>query len=404
MKSVIRVQLSSMMLLQFFIWGSWYVTMGTYLANTLKADGLQIGAAYGMMAIATIISPFFIGIIADQFFAPRKLLSVLHAVGGILLIFITRISDANTFKWVLLLYALLYAPTLSLTSSIAFAQLKNTGKSFAAIRVFGTIGWIIAGFSIDKIFKLSPTAMGFTFTLAGGASILLAALSLVLPKQSTKETIVGAPKQSLWGSEAFVLFKNKSFTIFFIASILICIPLSFYYSLANQFLNETGMEDATSKMTLGQISEAFFIILIPFFMKRWGIKWMIIAGMAAWIVRFLFFRYGDAGANYWMLMAGIILHGVCYDFFFVTGQMYTDAVANDRIRNAAQGLITMATYGVGLWIGSIIAGYVAKQATLNANNHQWAAVWIVPAAISVAVLIFFSLFFKEKKTIGNEPV
>lgn len=397
MKPIIRFQLSVMMLLQFFIWGSWYVTMGSYLANTLKADGLQIGAAYGMMAIATIISPFFIGIIADRFFAPKKLLGLLHLTGGILLLFITQISDANTFNWVLLVYALLYAPTLSLTNSIAFDQLQNTQQSFATIRVFGTIGWIVAGISIDAIFHLSASAMGFTFTMAGVASIALALLSMVLPNTQQKPVAANTSTASIVGKEAFGLFKNKSFTIFFIASILICIPLSFYYSLANQFLNESGLNNVASKMAYGQISEAVFIVLIPFFMKKWGIKWMIIVGMLAWVIRFLFFRFGDTGTNSWMLIAGILLHGVCYDFFFVTGQMYTDSISNDRNRNAAQGMITMATYGLGMWLGSLISGYVSKQATITASSHHWASVWIVPAAITVAVLLFFCLFFKEKR-------
>jgi nucleoside transporter len=399
MKPAIRFQLSLMMLLQFFIWGSWYVTMGSYLANTLKADGVQIGAAYGMMAIATIISPFFIGIIADRFFAPKRLLALLHLAGGVLLLFITKISDPAIFNWVLLLYALLYAPTLSLSSSIVFDQLQKTGNSFAGIRVFGTIGWIVAGISIDKIFNLSASAMGFTFTMAGVASIALSGLSLALPRAQKKPAKTNATTASIIGKDAFELFRNKSFSIFFIASILICIPLSFYYSLANQFLNETGLGNAASKMAYGQISEAGFILLIPFFMRRWGIKWMIIVGMVAWIVRFLLFRFGDAAGNSWMLIAGILLHGVCYDFFFVTGQMYTDSISGENNRNAAQGMITMATYGLGMWLGSLISGYVAKQATINVNSHHWDSIWLVPAAISFLVLLFFGMFFKEQKQV-----
>jgi nucleoside transporter len=397
MKPIVRFQLSLMMLLQFFIWGSWYVTMGTYLANSLKADGLQIGAAYGMMAIATIVSPLLIGVIADRFFAPRKLLSILHFTGGVLLLFITKITDVNIFNWVLLVYSLLYAPTLALSSSIAFDQLQNTGKSFSSVRVFGTVGWIIAGVSIDKIFGLSTSAMGFTFTMAGVASILLALHALWLPGKQPAVDPVSNLRKPVFGKELLLLFKNRSFTIFFIASILICIPLSFYYSLANQFLNETGLTDATSKMAFGQFSEALFILLIPFFMKRWGIKWMIVTGMLAWILRFTFFYFGNAADNSWMLMGGILLHGVCYDFFFVTGIMYTDSIADDSNRNAAQGMITMATYGLGMWIGSLISGYVSRQATINASSHHWGSIWLVPISITVAVLIFFVFSFKEGK-------
>ena len=399
MKPILRVQLSAMMLLQFFIWGSWYVTMGTYLANTLKADGLQIGAAYGMMAIATIFSPLLIGVIADRFFAPRNLMALLHLAGGIILLLITKITDPSTFSWIILLYALMYAPTMALSNSIAFDQLKGTGQSFSAIRVFGTIGWIIAGISIDKVFAIPASAMGFTFTMAGIASIVLAVLSITLPKKQD-QPINAVAGSNLMGKDIWILFKDRSFTIFFVSSILICIPLAFYYSLANQFFNEKGLADATSKMTMGQFSEAIFIVMIPFFMKRWGIKWMIIIGMLAWVVRFLFFRYGDAGDNSWMLIAGILLHGICYDFFFVTGQIYTDSVANDSNRNAAQGVITMATYGVGMWIGSLLAGYLAKRATIDALSHHWEMVWMVPIAITLAVLVFFVIFFKNKQSLA----
>ncbi|HEY0056731.1 MAG TPA: MFS transporter [Pedobacter sp.] len=396
MNPVVRIKLSLMMLFQFFIWGIWFVTMGTYLSSSLKADGLQIGAAYGMMAIATIISPFIIGIVADRFFAPKKVFALLHFTGGIVLFILSRIVDVNIFNWVLLLYALLYAPTLALASSIAFSQLKNVEKSFSEIRVFGTIGWIIAGVSIDRIFNISPQELGLTFTIAAIASVLLAAFSLFLPESAKTTETTPESKTSI--SEAFVLFKNRSFTVFFIASILICIPLSFYYSLTNLFLNEVGLVNATSKMAFGQFSEAAFIILIPFFLQRWGVKWMIVAGMIAWVLRFLFFRYGDAGDNSWMLITGIILHGICYDFFFVTGQIYTDRVAPKKYRNAAQGMITMATYGIGWWIGSILSGFVAKQATINETAHHWDAIWLVPAAISAAVMILFIAFFRNKNS------
>ena len=385
------------MLLQFFIWGIWFVTMGTYLASSLKANGLQIGAAYGMMAIATIISPFIIGIIADRFFAPKRVFALLHFAGGIVLFLLSQITDVNNFNWVLLIYSLLYAPTLALSASIAFSQIKDVEKSYSGIRVFGTLGWIIAGISIDKFFHISPQDLGLTFIIAGVASVLLAIFSLFLPASAKTTQAPAEPRTSIIGSEAFVLFKNKSFTVFFIASILICIPLSFYYSLTNLFFNEVGLADATSKMAFGQFSEAAFIVLIPFFLKRWGIKWMIIAGMIAWVMRFLFFRYGDAGENSWMLIMGILLHGICYDFFFVTGQIYTDRVAPKKYRNAAQGMITMATYGIGMWIGSILSGFVAKNAEISETTHQWDMIWLVPAAIAAIVMILFTAFFKNQE-------
>jgi nucleoside transporter len=398
MQSSIRIRLSSMMFLQFFIWGAWYVTMGTYLANALKADGVQIGAAYSAMAIATIISPFFVGMIADRFFAAQKLLGVLHLVGAAVLYYLISVSNADNFYWWVLLYSLLYAPTLALTNTVAFGQMKDPGQSFAGIRVFGTIGWIIAGICIDRVFHIKAEQMAFTFKMAAIASAFLGILSFMLPATPPKAKGQKATFGQILGSDAFVLFKDKSFVTFFIASILICIPLSFYYSQANQFLNEVGMANATSNMTFGQFSEAAFILLIPILFRKLGVKWMIMIGMLAWVLRFLCFGFGNANAGLWMLFAGIILHGVCYDFFFVTGQIYTDNKAGENIKSSAQGMITMATYGLGMWIGSLLSGYVAKRYTTGDNVHAWQSIWLIPAGISAVVLVLFGLFFTNKKT------
>ncbi|RYZ59581.1 MAG: MFS transporter [Chitinophagaceae bacterium] len=403
MKATTRVQLSLMMFLNFFIWGAWYVTMGTYLDKVLGASGVQIGAAYSAMAIATIISPFFVGMIADRFFAAQKVLGVLHLFGALLLYYITTVDNPSSFYWVLLLYSLLYAPTLALANSVAFRQMKDTSKEFAGIRVFGTIGWIATGWMIDKVFNIGTGELAFTFKMAAVASIVLGLLSFFLPDTPPKAKGTKATFKQILGADAFVLFKDRSFVIFFIASVLICIPLSFYYSFTNLFLTEAGMENATSNMTFGQFSEAFFILLIPFFFRRLGVKWMIAIGMLAWVLRFLFFGYGDADAGLWMLFAGIILHGVCFDFFFVTGQIYTDNKAGLSIQSQAQGMITMATYGIGMWIGTLLSGYVKEMYTVN-NLVDWKAVWMVPAAIAVVVLFLFVLFFKDnRKPAITEP-
>ncbi len=371
--------------------------MGTYLATALKADGIQIGAAYSAMAIATIISPFFVGMIADRFFSAQKLLGVLHISGAIVLYYLVSVTDANAFYWWVLLYSLLYAPTLALSNAVAFGQMKDPGQSFAGIRVFGTIGWIIAGICIDRVFHIEASQMAFTFKMAAIASAALGILSFLLPETPPKAKGQKATFGQILGSDAFVLFKDKSFVTFFFASILICIPLSFYYSQANQFLNEVGMKNAASNMTFGQISEAIFILLIPVLFRKLGVKWMIMIGMLAWVLRFLCFGYGNADVGLWMLFGGIVLHGVCYDFFFVTGQIYTDNKAGENIKGSAQGMITMATYGVGMWIGSLLSGYVAKLYTVGDNVHQWRSIWLIPAAISAAVLILFGLFFTDKK-------
>lgn len=403
MKTTTRVQLSVMMFLNFFIWGAWYVTMGTYLDKVLGASGVQIGAAYSAMAIATIISPFFVGMVADRFFAAQKVLGVLHLAGAFLLYYITTVSDPGSFYWVLLLYSLLYAPTLALANSVAFRQMKDTSKEFASIRVFGTIGWIATGWMIDKVLRIGTAELAITFTMAAVASLALAVLSFFLPDTPPKAKGTKATFGQILGADAFVLFKSRSFAVFFLASVLICIPLSFYYSFTNLFLTEVGMANATSNMTFGQFSEAAFILLIPFFFRRLGVKWMIAIGMLAWILRFLFFGFGNADAGLWMLFAGIILHGVCYDFFFVTGQIYTDTKAGVAIQSQAQGMITMATYGIGMWIGTLLSGYVKEMYTAN-DVVNWQAIWMVPAGIALVVLLLFLLLFTDnKKPVITEP-
>ena len=401
MRSTTRLQLSIMMFLQFFIWGAWYVTMGTYLDKVLKATGVQVGAAYSAMAIATIFSPIFVGMIADRFFSAQKLLGVLHIIGAALLYYITKIDNPSFFYWIVLLYSLMYAPTLALANSVAFRQMNDPAKEFPAVRFLGTIGWIAVGWMIDKVFKLQTEQLGQTFIIAAAASGILGLLSFTLPDTPPKAKGTQTTFAKVLGADALVLFKDRSFTVFLISSILICIPLSFYYSFTNLYLTEAGMKDVTSNMTFGQFSEALFILLIPFFFRKLGVKWMIAIGMIAWAVRFLLFGYGDATENLWMLFAGILLHGVCFDFFFVTGQIYTDSKADIKIQSSAQGLITMATYGVGMWIGTLLSGYVKDYYTAD-KIVTWKSVWLVPAGISVAVLIFFLVLFNEKKKIADE--
>jgi nucleoside transporter len=395
MKSTIRVQLSVMMFLEFFIWGSWYVTMGTYLDKVLHANGLQVGTAYSAMAIATIISPFFVGMIADKFFAAQKVLGVLHVAGAALLYILSTVDQVNSFYWILLVYSLMYAPTLALANSVAFRQMKDPAKEFPSIRVLGTLGWIATGWLLDKVFHITPGELVFTFKMAAVVSAILGILSFFLPDTPPRSKGTKTTFRQILGADAFVLFKNRSFIVFFIASILICIPLSFYYSLTNLYLTDAGMHNVNSNMTFGQFSEAFFILLIPFFFRRLGVKWMIAIGMIAWALRFLLFGYGNAGSGEWMLFAGILLHGVCFDFFFVTGQIYTDSKAGEKIQSSAQGMITMATYGIGMWIGSELSGYVKDFFTIN-QIVEWRSVWLVPSGIAATVLVLFLLFFKER--------
>ena len=396
MKIKTGVLLAIMMFLQYFIWGAWYVTMGTYMGEHFKEIGIdkQIGKAYSALAIATMISPFFVGMIADRFFSAQRIMGILHLVGAALLFLATKIDNSAAFYWIILFYSLLYMPTIALSNSIAFYQMTDPGKQFPWIRVFGTLGWIAAGLIIGFL-KIEPTI--YTFLIAAGVSVALGLLSFALPNTPPKGKTTGSVSSAM-GSQAFVLFKSRPYLIFFIAAILVCIPLSFYYGFANLFLNEAGMEDAAGKMVLGQFSEALFILAIPFLFYRIGVKNMLILGMIAWLLRYICFAYGNTGDNMWMLYAGIILHGICYDFFFVTGYMYTEKKAGEKIKNAAQGLFTFATYGVGMVIGTLISGKVVNNYAV-ADGHDWKSIWYIPAYIALGVIIYFILFFREKKQI-----
>jgi nucleoside transporter len=382
-------QLAIMMFVEYFIWGAWYVTMGSYMPANLQSSGLQIGAAYSALAIATMISPFFVGLVADRYFSAQRIMGVLHLLGGVLLFLVPMIRNNAVFYWAILLYSLLYMPTIALSNSVAFYQMTDPGKQFPWIRVFGTLGWIVAGTIIGT---LGLEKVATTFQIAAGASVLLGLFSFALPNTPPKGKESQAP-----GTEAFVLFKNRPYLIFFVAAILVCIPLSFYYGFANNFLVELGMKNSAFKMTLGQYSEGLFILAIPFLFNRIGVKNMLLMGMTAWILRYVCFAFGDIGANSWMLYAGIILHGVCYDFFFVTGYMYTEKKAGERIKNAAQQLFTFATYGLGMFIGTWFSGYIDDVYATGSGTHDWKHIWLVPAYIAAGVLIYFILFFREKK-------
>ena len=392
-----------MMFLQYFIWGAWYVTAATYMSKILNSSGAEIGNTYSAFAFAAIISPFFVGAIADRYFSAQKAMGALHLIGGLLLLYVTQVSSSFLFLLIVLFYSLMYMPTVALSNNIVFANVSDTGKVFPIIRFFGTFGWIIAGLVIGSniIFgqkfglglEANNTTLPYTFYIASGASILLGVFSFTLPDVPPK----GKTDSSSFGLEALVLLKDKSYLIFFISAVLICIPLSFYYSFANVFLNDIGMEGAAGKMILGQVSEAIFILSIPLLYYRLGVKNILIIGIAAWALRFFFFSNGDMSDDYyWMLMAGIVLHGICYDFFFVTGYMYTENKAGEKIKNAAQGLFTVATYGIGMTIGSWFSGIITDSYTVD-GIKIWAEIWMIPAYISGAVLLFLMIFFKEKK-------
>lgn len=383
------------MFFEYFIWGTWYVTMGTYLFSNFDATAVQVGSSYANLSIAAIISPFFVGLIADRFFAAQKVLGVLHLAGAATLFYVSTVTEFNGFWWLILLYTLLYMPTMSLANSVSFHQIKDGGKEFPFIRAFGTLGWIASGLLIGFMGLESSV---WTFRIAAVASLLLGVFSFCLPSTPVKKR-KNASLSSILGLDALTLFKSRSFSVFFFSSIAICIPLSFYYSFTNSFLNDIGMVNAASKMTLGQVSEFLFILLIPLLFRRLGVKMMIIIGIVAWIVRYVLFAFGNVEAELWMLYGGIILHGICYDFFFVTGQIYTDKKAGESIKSAAQGIVTFATYGVGMLIGSYLSGMVTERFAANPGsefNYNWKMVWLAPCAISFIVLIIFALFFNDR--------
>ncbi len=390
MPTTVRFKLSVMMFLEYFIWGAWYVTMGTWL-GALGFSGEQIGLTYGTTALAAMISPFFVGMIADRFFATQRLLAVLHLAGGAALFY----ASTQTVFWPLytavLIHTLFYMPTLALTNSLSFRQMRDPGREFPPVRVLGTIGWIVAGLVVGT---LGVEATGRPMQLAAAGSVLMAVFCLLLPHTPPQST--GSVRvRDVLGLDALELMKDRSFAVFVIGSFLVCIPLQFYYAFANPFFNAIGVTNAAGKMTMGQMSELVFMLLMPWFFRRLGVKQMLLVGMAAWVARYVLFAYGDNGPLVWMLYLGILLHGICYDFFFVTGQIYVDQKAPPNVRAAAQGFITFVTYGVGMLIGSWLSGRVVDAyATSGGSGHDWQHIWLVPAAMAAVVLVLFALFFR----------
>jgi len=402
MKSLTRFQLSTMMFLEFFIWGGWFVTLGTFLGQNLSATGAQTGMAFSTQSWGAIIAPFIIGLIADRFFNAERILGFLHLIGAGLLYMMFQSEDFTNFYPFVLGYMILYMPTLALVNSISFYQMTDPSKQFSSIRVFGTIGWIVSGVVISLVFGWDSAMareegmLKYTFLMAAVASAVLGLFSFTLPKTPPSSKGEKVTLSDILGLEALALLKGRNFLMFFISSVLICIPLAFYYQNANPFLSEVGMEDPTFMMSIGQISEALFLLLLPFFFKKFGFKITLLAGMLAWVLRYLLFAYGNAGELVYMLIIGIALHGICYDFFFVSGQIYTDSKAGPKIKSAAQGLITLATYGVGMLIGFWVAGQISDL-YLNADGtHDWEQIWIVPAGFAFVVMIIFAIFFKNE--------
>jgi nucleoside transporter len=399
---LVKTRLAAMMFLEYFIWGAWYVTVGTWLGRTLHFSGAEIGVVAGTTAVGAIVSPFLAGWVADRWFATERVLAGLHGAGAVLLLLASGRATFGPIYWLVLGYACVYMPTLALTNSLAFRQMRDPKVEFGPIRVLGTAGWIVAGLIVGGL-RLEATAA--PLKLAAACSLVLAVYALTLPHTppltKPEGLRVAGFVSSIVPPEAVRLLKDKSFAVFVLASFLICIPLQFYYAFTNLFLNEIGIQNAAGKMTGGQMSELGCMLLIPWFFRRLGVKYMLIAGMGAWALRYALFAFGNGGAGLWMLYAGILLHGICYDFFFVTGQIYVDRKAPAAYRAAAQGMLTLITYGAGMLLGSWLSGQVVDHyATMAADGsatHAWRPIWLISGGLSAAILALFWFAFSDKE-------
>ena len=441
--SPVAQRLAVMMFLEFFIWGAWYVSAPLYLGN-IGFDGADIGWTYSVGPIAAMVSPLFVGMIADRFFPSEKVLGVLHILGGLFMAGSTLLMNPESpaspdiINLVFLAHTLCYFPTLALTNSLAMHHIVDSKKEFPIIRVFGTLGWIFVGFLLGWIGWQDRVEM---FWLSGGAAIVLGLYSFTLPHTPPPARGRKVSAAQLLGADALQLLKNRSFTIFLISSFLLCIPLAFYYQLAARSVQQAGIENVTGTMIWGQVSEVGFMLLMPLFFARLGVKRMLAVGMVAWIARYALFAVGAPAAIAWMMIGGIVLHGICYDFFFVTGQIYTDHVAPKEIRSQAQGLLAMLTLGLGMFIGAQVGGRIevkytpaasiaasAEAQDLAAQISQlpagdpgveplqqlrtaktlealrlvdWRSIWLIPAGIAALVLAFFLVFFREEPAAGQ---
>ncbi len=398
MQTILKAKLSFFMFLQYFIWGSWYVSMGAYLANSLKFSGQEIGAAYGAFAIGSMISPFFVGLIADRYFASERLLAVLGILGGAVLCILPQAVVFKSFYPVLILYCALYAPTLALGNSLSLHHLQDARTDFPRVKIFSAVGWIAGGVTLSF---LQGEQSASQFYLAGGASILLGLASLTLPHTPPKKTGQNVSIGEILGLDALALMKKRSFAIFIACMFLICIPLYFYFVMMSIYLTELQWTRVAGKMTLAQISDVIFLFLLPIMLKNLGYKKTIALGILAWVARY-FLLAGSVhglGSQAALIFAAILLHGVCYDFLFIAGQLYVDAEANERIRGACQGLIAFILWGLGAFVGTMLAGRVLAMHTLatpaGTMQHNWREIWMVPAIGAVVVLLLFAIFFRE---------
>ncbi|MEX0676095.1 MAG: nucleoside permease [Pirellulales bacterium] len=393
MDLTVRTKLSVMMFLQYFVWGAWFVSMGSYISKTLGFTDPQKGMIYATSPIGAMVAPFFVGMIADRFFATQRILTVMHLAGAALLLGLSLTTSYTVFLPLMILFFLCYMPTLPLTNALSFTHMSDPATQFPGIRVLGTIGWIAAGLLVGWM-GIADSAQ--PFQLGAGAAVLMALFCLALPHTPPPNPGGKADVRMIFGLDALALLKQRPFAVFAVGSFLICMPLQFYYSFAETFLTDIGVQNVVGKMTYGQMSEIFFMLVMPFFFVRLGVKYMLLVGMAAWALRYWLFSIGNADDRMWMLYGGILLHGVCYDFFFVTGYIYVDKKAPRTIRASAQGLIAFITWGIGGFIGSNIAGRTGEYFRTSSGGHDWSGFWATPAIAALVVLVLFALSFYDR--------
>jgi nucleoside transporter len=385
-----------MMFLEFFIWGSWYVTIGNYMASVGMTD--VIDWAYTVHPIGAIVSPFFLGMVADRFFATEKVLGILHLLGGAALLATPLFAGEPVgFIGMLLLHNLCFAATMGLANTLAFHHVTDQERQFPMIRVFGTVGWIVAGVLVSGVLHADETAV--PLYVGGIAAIVLGVYSFSLPHTPPPLAGKRTTAREVIGLDALSRLSSGPFWVFIFSSLLICIPLAAYYAYAPVFVNAAGIDDPGFKMSLGQMSELFFMLAMPFFFTRLGVKWMLAVGMLAWVARYALFALGAPSAVVWMILAGILLHGICYDFFFVAGQIYVDKRADAGIRGQAQGFVVFVTYGVGMLVGAQVAGWIFDRVVggqVDQSLELWASFWWIPAAFAAAVLVLFVLLFRDR--------
>lgn len=400
MTAFVKTRLGTMMFLEYVIWGAWYVTLTTYLTGPLHFTGTQAGAVFGTTAVASIVAPIFVGLVADRYFATERVMAALYALGAVCMLAATQVTSFFGMYVVILAFCLCYFPTVSLTNSLAMQQVADPGRDFPAIRMMGTIGWIVINLVVGFMAIEATTT---PFLLTAGACVVMALYSLmVLPHTPPRPEARSATVGQLIGLDAVSMLKDRSFAIFVVASVLACIPLTFYYSFTNPYLNELGMVNAAGKMTLGQFSEIGMMLLMPFVFRKISVRSILLLGLFTWTVRYVLLAYGDTGTGVWMLYLAILLHGVCYDFFFMTGQLYTDQVAPAHLRSTAQGFITFLTYGVGMLIGSLLSGGALdffSTTTGAVVTRDWHAFWISSAIMAAVIGLLVTVFFQSKAKI-----